>query len=55
VGLPLSKEQQQVLNAGVRAVVAGPGSGKTRTVISRFIATASALSLIHISEPTRPY
>ncbi|MHB1342528.1 MAG: UvrD-helicase domain-containing protein [Coriobacteriia bacterium] len=40
----LSDEQRQILDPAVRVVEAGPGSGKTRALISRFIAAATSSS-----------
>ena len=51
---PYSEAQQKAIQAGPNPVLvlAGPGSGKTRTLVGRV--QRLLLSLIHISEPTRP-
>jgi len=40
--IELSPEQQRVLDHAVRVVEAGPGSGKTRALVARFLQSASA-------------
>ena len=38
--MQLDKYQEQALQSNVRLIEAGPGAGKTRTIVERFIAQA---------------
>ena len=52
----ISDEQQAIIDSKVDTIViSNPGAGKTTTLSLKVIDLLQNLSLIHISEPTRPY